>query len=166
MSTQTIERWNGMTVRLSGIPLPKLSRALAATAQEALIDAVRYWHQRYARLHFTVYAYSRYGGREKWVYEPRRDRHGNLRRPLYRTGNLRRAFLGNIRIAATGAGVRMKARATWTGLPRYTYYDKTRSGEPTHKKYAELTITNRQEERDMADYFARRFQALLDAKEE
>lgn len=171
MGTMVIERWNGTEVRLTGIPLPRLITLVPESAQESLINTVFYWRDRFGPGHFRVEAHSRYGGREANVYEDRTAKHNRRkhnRRPLYMTGNLRLKFLGGaaMRVRATGSDRALRATATWSGLPAYTHFDKTKKGTQSHKKYLELTATNEEEERKLADFFARDWQRQFDEASE
>ena len=168
MATQVVERWNGTQVRLTGIPLPELPARMGWAAQEALTAAILYWRKRYAPGHFTVRAYDKYG-HEPGLYEERAKSkrtqvHGGRVRPLYRSGNLRRGFLfGAVRVKATGRKGSLKATAVWNGLPRYTYYHRPVDRKLKHDKVAELTVTTREEEADLAKVFTRELQKILNA---
>lgn len=175
MSQVVIENYGKTKIRYSGIPLPVFHQALRAAQQEALTETVHWWRENYGFLHFHPTSFSRYGGREARVYEPRwknrkkrRLPTADSRHPLVWKGNLRQAFLtGRMKTVAAGENNSLKVTATWPGLPKYVYidlYGKTRAPGP--KMYLELTIMTPDEEKRLAEKFAEFLQRILDRESE
>lgn len=171
----------GTYIRYVGLPLPKLPQILQQAALDALVHCCHVWLKRYAPTHFTMTAYSKYGGREERVYDYRwksstqgNRRAKNLRayfarqgrnmsEPLVWKGNLRRAFMGGMVTKTGGSGVSIFVKATWPALPRYTYYTKYGANRiEGPRKYRELTIMTEREEKDLADVFSKQMQKALD----
>ena len=157
-------------VRYTGLALPELSNSMTAATALAFQRLIVFWYNKFGPEHFRSGAYTRYGGREANVYEPRAYkgsgakarsaqaplvapyRHRDYTGAMTYPGALRRAFLnGGMRTQVQGRGVKdLKIVGTWPNLPRYTYIDqhgKSRAQGP--KKYLELTITSEAEAQEM-----------------
>ena len=169
-----IEKQNGCTVRYTGLALPHLPRRLKDAQKTAMEEVARKWREKFGPRHFEMQAFSRYAHREKDVYTKRKyDRRGGQARddagvkrklPLVYSGDLKQDFLtGGMQIVSSGSGRSLKVKAVWKNLPRYTYYYK-QGAKNQHNKVAELTITNKDEQKEMAKWFEQAVGKLIGAE--
>lgn len=173
-------RWKN--VRFTGLPLPALPAKLKEAQQEAMTDLAFYWRREHGPRHFHIRAFSAYGGREPRVYEKRKymekldQAYGNTAHlegaararffrggaPLMKTGELKSRFLnGAMETRPTGARSNVKVRVVFRGLPKHTFYTKTRSGAQSHDKVRELTIMNEQDQTDLARRYQNQIAPLI-----
>lgn len=117
-------------------PLRKLRQTLPRATRTSLESTFRFWHARFAPLHFQRAAFARYAA--KYADSAKRDLGGYQARhsrqiakgqqttdPLKASGRFERSFLsGGYRF---GAGMK-KLRVTFPGLPRHAYYRNRFSG--------------------------------------
>ena len=180
-------------VRFTGLALPQLPAALRQTAQDCMIAVAAWWRKERSPAHFSVQAYDLYGGRESNVYEERKgpmgwmvrngmtegaQRQGGRVRPLFRTGRLRQLIVhGPFTAQASGSASRLRVRAWWPGLPRYTYYydpnrvqrfgrhGNVQTRPLVHNKVAELTVVTEREVEEMRGVYSRELGRRLKALE-
>lgn len=171
MSQVVIEQFGKCKIRYSGLPLPNMKGILRDAQQQALIETVYKWREEFGPSHFSIQAYTQYGHFEDRVYEIRaRDkrRSGYPRPPLFRSGDLKSAFLqGSLRARATGEASSLKVTANWTELPYYAYIDQYGAGRsPGPKMYLELTIMTKDQEQRLAAVFGQELMKVLDEMSE
>lgn len=179
------ERYGNARIRYSGLRLPTLPQDMDKAVEATLNELAGFWRETYGPRHFRREAFSAYGGfKSDHIYSQRRSRgaeadplvsrRGNASRTYrfrgttavnsgHEPGNLRKAFLkGAMVLRPVGKSASRAVRITWPGLPRYTYVDKHgRKRAQGPRKYLELTMTNDQEARALADEFYKRFQKHL-----
>ncbi len=135
----------------------RFKKHLPGMFRAALEGTFKYWHEKYAKLHFSRAAYMRYPDEyrhhfkknlEKFKkrYLRRIESGGQSTNPLVATGALKQAFLyGSYRFR----GNSYRIVADWPHLPTYSYIDRSKN----FSKAKAVTAVNAPEAETLAKVF-------------